>query len=172
MMDKMNVVTFRATSHVLGAVVRASQPDAPMTVDHVAATGIRVRDGANLHLQALIDPGQLQVVQVDYDTRVFYRPQLFSVVGGRAEQQTVGAVTASLGAGAAVTVTLPVATTGAIEAFVHVSGGALTESIVRAVPIANGATNGNAGLILGAGVYTLVVLVPGYATVILADTLP
>jgi len=170
-MDKMNVVTFRATSHVLGAAVRASQPDAAMSVAHVAASGILLRDSANQGLQALIDDGQLQVVQVDYDTRVFYRPQLFAVVGGRAEQQDVNAVGASL-SGTLVTVNRPPALTDAVEAFVHVSGGALTESIVRAVPIADGSSSGNAGLILGSGDYTIVVFVPGCAVGIVTDTLP
>lgn len=172
-MDKMNVVTFRSTGHVLGAAVRASQPDKPMTVDDVAASGILLRDSANLRLQALIAAGQLQVVQVDYDTRVFYRPQLFSVIGGRAEQQELNtAANPAALTGALVSVTLPAATTGAIEAFVHVSGGALNESIVRAVPIASGASSGSAPLTLGSGVYTVVVLVPGYATSVVSDTLP
>jgi hypothetical protein len=172
-MDKMNVVTFRATSHVLGAAVRASQPDKPLTIADVAASGILVRRPDEPDVQALIDSSQLHVAQVDYDSRVFHRPQLFAVVGGRAEQQTLGAVavTAAL-SGTQVTVTLPAVTTGAIEAFVHVSGGALTESLVRAVPIANGASNGSAALILGSGDYTIVVLVPGYATALVTDTLP
>lgn len=172
-MDKMNVVTFRSTGHVLGAAVRASQPDLPMTVDDVAASGLLLRDSANLGLKTLVGASLLQVVQVDYDTRVFYRPQLFSVVGGRAEQQAINtAANPAALTGAQVSVTLPAATTGAIEALVHVSGGALTEPIVRAVPLASGASSGSAPLTLGSGTYTIVVLVPGYAAAVVSDTLP
>jgi uncharacterized protein YegL len=96
-MDKMNVVTFKATNHVLGAVVRSAQADKPLTVTDVAANGIAVRDSTNAGLHALIDATQLQVAVVDYDTRVFYRPQLFVVDDGRIEQQDEDVVTATTG---------------------------------------------------------------------------
>ena len=83
-MDKMNVVTFKSTNHVLGAVVRTAQADKPITVTDVAANGIAVRDSYQRQVIALvIDAAQLQIVVVDYDTRVFYRPQLFVVDDGR-----------------------------------------------------------------------------------------
>ncbi len=169
-MDKMNVVTFRSTAHVLGVAVRTAQTD-PMTVQHVAASGVLVRDSQNDGVQALVDAEQLQVVQVDYDTRVFYRPQLFVVVGGRAEQQDDGVVTVSLN-GTTVTVALPAPAGSLIEAFVHVSGGALTEPIVRAVQIASGGNSGQASLILGTGDYNVIAFAPGYASVIASEPVP
>lgn len=170
-MDKMHVVTFRSTAHVLGAVTRTAQAGAAIAVDHIATSGILVRDSANDDIQVLIDKGQLQVVEVDYDTRVFYRPQLFAVIGARAEQQDTGVITVAID-GTDVTVTLPAAVAGATEVFVHVSGGALTEPLVRAVEIADGDLDGSAGLILGSGDYNIVVFAPGYATLITTETLP
>ena len=170
-MDKMNVVTFESTSHVLGAVVRSAQADKPVTVTDVAANGIVVRDSTNAGLRALIDAAQLQVVVVDYDTRVFYRPQLFVVDDGRVEQQDEGVVSATLD-GNTVDVTLPTNTPSDIEVFVHITGGGLTEPAVRAVPIPRSTNNGSAGLVLGSGDYTVVVFAPGYATAIDLETVP
>jgi hypothetical protein len=170
-MDKMNVVTFKSTSHVLGAVVRSAQADKPITVTDVAANGIVVRDGANAGLRSLIDASQLQVAVVDYDTRVFYRPQWFVVDDGRVEQQDEGVVTATLD-GSTVDVLLPSNTPSDIEVFVHITGGALTEPAVRGVPILRNTNSGSAGLVLGSGDYTVVVFAPGYVTAIDLETVP
>jgi hypothetical protein len=171
-MDKMNVVTFRSTNHILGALVRTAQATTPVTVDQVAASGVLIRDSKNLRLQTLIDASLVQVAEIDYDTRVFYRPQLFAVNGGHAEQQTdSNTLTAALN-GVTVTVTLPAAAPGATEVFVHVSGGVLTEPIVRAVQIATTATVGVAGLVLGSGTYKIAIFAPGYLTVIMSDAVP
>ena len=58
------------------------------------------------------------------------------------------AVTAALDGGT-VDVTLPAATPSDIEVFVHITGGALTEPAVRAVPVLRTASTGSAGLVLG-----------------------
>ena len=170
-MDKMNVVTFKSTNHVLGAVVRTAQADKPITVTDVAANGIAVRDSTNAGLRSLIDAAQLQVVVVDYDTRVFYRPQMFVVDDGRVEQQDEGVVTATLD-GVTVDVALPNNTLSDIEVFVHITGGGLTEPAVRAVPVLRNTSNGSAGLVLGHGDYTVVVFAPGYITAIDLGTVP
>jgi hypothetical protein len=164
-MDKMNVVTFKSTNHVLGAVVRSAQADKPITVTEVAADGIAVRDSVNAGLRSLIDAAQLQVAVVDYDTRVFYRPQLVVVADGRVEQQDERVVTVTLD-GSTVEVDLPDNTLSDIEVFVYITGGGLTEPAVRAVPVPRNTDDGSAGLVLGAGDYTVVVFAPGYATAI------
>ncbi len=172
-MNKMSVVAFKSTSHVLGAATRNAQPDQALSVDDVAAGGILVRDSANAGLHALIDKDQLKIALVDHDTRLFYRPQLFTVTEDlRVEQQSEAAgLTVALD-GSTVTVTLPVATPSDIQVFVHVTGGALAEPVVRAVPIARTASAGAAGLVLGAGGYTVVILAPGYTTRVVAETVP
>jgi hypothetical protein len=172
-MNKMNVVAFKATSHVLGAATRSTQPDKALTVDDVVANGIAVRDGTNAGLQAIIDKDQLKIALVDYDTRLVYRPQLFAVTDDlRVEQQDEAAgLTVALN-GSTVTVTLPVATPSDIQVFVHVTGGALAEPAVRAVPIARTTAVGSVGLVLGVGDYTVVILAPGYTTRIVLEPVP
>jgi hypothetical protein len=169
-MNKMNAITFKSTSHVLGAVTRSIQPGKAVSVEDVVANGIVVRDSDNVGLQAHIDKDHLTIALVDYDTRVLYRPQLFTLTEDlRAEQQSENsALTADLD-GITVKVTLPM-TLSAIEVFVHVTGGKLTEPVVRAVPIAKGASSGDVGLVLGSGSYTVVILAPGYTTRIVEKT--
>ena len=172
-MNKMNVVAFKSTSHVLGAATRSSQPDKAMTADDVAANGIVVRDSANAGLHALIDKDQLKIALVDYDTRLIYRPQLFAVTEDlRVEQQNEAASPTVALNGVTVAVNLPVATPSDIQVFVHVTGGALTEPAVRAVPIARTASVGTVGLVLGTATYTVVILAPGYTTRIVAEAVP
>lgn len=172
-MNKMNVVAFKATSHVLGAATRSTQSDKEVTVDDVAARGIVIRDSGNAGLRSLIDKSQLKIALVDYDTRVIYRPQLFAVTEDlRVEQQDEAAGLAVALNNGTVKVTLPVKTPSDIEVFVHVTGGALTEPVVRAVAIARDATAGSAGLVLGSGDYTVVILAPGYTTRIVTETVP
>lgn len=172
-MNKMNVVAFKSTSHVLGAATRNAQADKAMTLDDVAANGIVVRDSANVGLHVLIGKEQLKMALVDYDTRLVYRPQLFAVTEDlRVEQQNDAAVPTVALDGITVSVTLPALTLSDIQVFVHVTGGALTEPAVRAVPIVHNTTVGNAGLVLGAANYTVVILAPGYATRIVAEAVP
>jgi hypothetical protein len=164
-MNKMNVVAFRSTSHVLGAVTRNSQPDKAATVDDVVAHGVLVRDSTNAGLHALIDRDLLKVALVDYDTRVVYQPQLFAVTEDlRVEQQDETAGLAVMLSGSIVKVTLPANTPSDIEVFVHVTGGVLAEPVVRAVPILKNTNAGTVGLVLGAGDHTVAIFAPGYTT--------
>ena len=172
-MTKMNVVTFKSTNHVLAAATRNTQPDKAMTVDDVAANGIVVRDSANAGLRALIDKDQLKIALVDYDTRLLYRPQLFAVTDDlRVEQQTEATALSVALNGSTVVVTLPAMTLSDIQVFVHVTGGALAEPTVRAVPIARNTTVGSVGLVLGAGSYTVMILAPGYTAKVVAEAVP
>jgi hypothetical protein len=173
-MNKMNVVAFKSTNHVLGAATRSTQPDRTLTVDDVVAHGILVRDSTDAGLQALIDKDQLKIALVDYDTRLIYRPQLFAVTDDlRVEQQIEAPATLTVALnGSTVTVTLPSPTTSDIQVFVHVTGGALSEPAVRAVPILKPTAVGVAGLVLGSGHYTVVILAPGYTTMIVTEAVP
>jgi hypothetical protein len=170
-MAKMNVVAYKSTHHVLGAVTRTMQADQAMTVGDVAASGMLVRSASAPALQALLGAALLEIALVDYDTRLVYRPHLFVVTDGqRVEQQEdTAAPTVTLNANA-VTVTLPVVTPSDIEVFVHLTGGALAEPVVVAVAIAHTAKEGSMNLVLGAGEYTAVIFAPGYATTMLAVT--
>ncbi|MGI9303094.1 MAG: hypothetical protein ACR2RB_10355 [Gammaproteobacteria bacterium] len=173
-MENMSVITFAATGHILGAVTRAAQADRPVAVDDVAPARIVIRDSQGAGLQASIDAAALQVVEVDYDTRVLYRPQLFAVSGGRAEQQIfnpLSLVNATLD-GTTVSVNLPSIATGDTEVFVHVSGGALDEAAVRAVTVPENFSSGSESLLLGSGDYNIVIFAPGHATVLQNESIP
>lgn len=164
-MAKMNVIAYKSTHHVLGALTRTMQADQPVNVADVAANGVLVRSSSVTTLQALIGPALLDVVVVDHDTRLIYRPHLFAVTDDlRIEQQEDStALNVALVANTA-TVTLPAATPSDIEVFVHLTGSALAEAVVVAVPIAHAATSGSMSLSLGSGEYTAVIFAPGYAT--------
>lgn len=171
-MDKMNVVTFVKTGHILGAVSRSAQTGSPVSVNDVAPNGLMMRDSQGNGLRSTIDPSALQVAEVDFDTRVFYRLQLFAVIEGRAEQQAVDQVSAILN-GSNVTVTLPTNVTDDTEVYVHISGGALSEPVVRAVTVPQGTTNGSEGLVLGGGEdYLVAIFAPGYAALLQTESTP
>ena len=87
--------------------------------------------------------------------------------GSSSRSRTV--VTATLD-GVTVDVGLPNNTPSDIEVFVHITGGGLTEPVVRAVPVLRNTNNGSAGLVLGHGDYTVVVFAPGYVTAIDLET--
>jgi hypothetical protein len=158
-MNKMQVVTYAATSHVLGAL--RSNAGSALTIDDVAAHGLLIRDSDGAGVQTRFDIEKLQLVEMDYDTRVFYHPQSFIVVEGRAEQREKPA--SAVLNGTKVTVTLPSSTPGVILASVHVSGDPLTEPAVCAVTIPKNETSASAELTLATGQYQVALFVPGYA---------
>jgi len=55
---------------------------------------------------------------------------------------------------------------------VHVTGGALTEPAVRAVPVLKTTDTGSVGLVLGNGDYTVLAFAPDYATTIDEQSVP
>jgi hypothetical protein len=176
-MDKMNLITFKSTNHVLGAAVRSTQPDQPFAVDDLTANGIAVRDRYNTRLKAVVDATQLQIAVADYDTRVFYGPQQFVVTDGRAEQQTDVVKPLEVTAmakldGTNVTVKLPAVTLSEIDVFVHITGGALQEPVVSTVHIKKAVDTGLSALVLGRGDYTIIIFAPGYVTVVKAASVP
>lgn len=167
-MKKMNVVAFRPTGHVLGAATRATQADKPLTVDEVAAHGIAVRDGTGL--RALIGKEHLTVALVNYDTSLIYRPQLYGLTEDlRAEPQNRTVVPTLVMTRTSATVTLP-PPPGPTEVFLHVTGGALAQPLLCAVTVPAGSPSAAVGVVLDGGVYTVVVLAPGYATLIMEKT--
>jgi hypothetical protein len=171
-MNKMTVVSFESTGHVLGVATRSTQPDKALTVEEVAAGGILVRGGANAELQALIDKDQLKTSLVDYDTSLVYRPYLFAVTADLAiePQDAVAPVSVAL-SGSIATVNMP-APASEIEVYLHLSAGGLAEPAVRAVTVAAGAASGSIPLVLAFGTYTVVILAPGYATRIVTEPVP
>jgi hypothetical protein len=173
-MDKMNVVTFAQTGHILGVVTLSAQAGSQVAVNDVAPQGLMMRDSQGNGLHTLVDATALQVAEVNLDTRVLYRPQLFAVIGGRAEQQTYNPLTlvsATLN-GSTVSITLPSNVTDNTEVYVQIDGGALSEPIVRAVTVTAGTNTGSESLQLSGGDYLVAIFAPGHASVLQAVTVP
>lgn len=174
-MDIMYVVNFASTGHILGAVTRTAQPDTPPTIEQIAGSGVDVRYVHGEPLQTNISARELAITQVAFDSRVIYTPHLFALDGARVEQQDFAAAGPPIVSltGELVTITLPSNVLSDTQVFVHVSGGALSEPLVRSETIlANQATVANKPLRLGSGVYDVVIFAPGYGTVLQSESVP
>ena len=173
-MKKMNVITFKKTGHVLAAVTRATQPETEATVAQVAAGGIRMRK-ANGDKGAMIIPDrELRVELVDFKTEVLHRPQLFALEDGQPEQKTGTTGLAVALNGTQITVTLPVAVNTLTNVWCQISGGALTEPIVRSVTIPGTATvpltTATETLTLSNGAYLVALFAPGYVVAVIEES--
>jgi len=177
-MEKMNVITFKETGHLLGVVTRAGQPEKAATVEEIAAGGFRLRDRQNGEITLQIPEEELGVSWVDYDTRILYRPHLFIMDAGKPEQKTEnGPPNLSIAlSGALITATLPANVSESVEIWCQIVGNNLSEPIVRSVTIpgtVSAPTNtGSEALILGAGDYKVAMFAPDYALVVFMETVP
>lgn len=176
-MEKMTAITFAKTGHLLGVVTRASQPDVAATVAQVAAGGFRLRGyGNNSSIALDILESEIGVTLLDYDTQVLYRPHLFAMEDGKPEQKTENAALAITLNGSQITATLPVAVSDAVDVWCQISGGGLTEPIVRAVTIPGSVAapikTGTEAQVLAAGDYRVAMFAPDYALSVFTETVP
>ena len=173
-MENMNVINFASTGHILGVVTRTAQEGAPPMVEQVAPSGVSLRNIRGDNFRATIGAKQLAVTQVEYDSRVLYSPHLFALDGGLAEQQLSFVPPAGPSAtldGVNLVITLPNAVVSDTEIFVHISGTILNEPIVRSETMLDGSTStGNRPLQLSSGDYMIAIFVPGYATVLIPES--
>ena len=178
-MKKMTAITFAKTGHLLGVVTRSSQPDVAATVAQVAAVGFRLRgsdDNSSIALD--IPESEIGVTLVDYDTQVLYRPHLFAMEDGKPEQKTVPlpANTLTIGLdGTQITATLPTSVSDAVDVWCQISGGGLTESIIRSVTIPGDVAptaTGSEPLVLAAGEYKVAMFAPDYALSVFTAKVP
>lgn len=195
-MKKMNVIAFFQTGHVLGVVTRTSQPEAAVTTEQVAAGGYRLRsfdDSSGRDIILEIPEDEISVALVDYDTRVLYRPHLFILDNGKPEQKPIGMPLGGPGPPippnltlvpvgilggnlVEITVTLPDPVTSVVKVWCQISGGSLTEPIIRAVEIegdvAAPTAIGTESLDLPAGDYRVALFAPGYALAVFLESVP
>jgi hypothetical protein len=170
-MSKMNVLSFAKTGHILGVVTRNSQQDKAMTVQEAAGSGLYVLASGAAKLTSVIATDALTISQIDYDTRVIYRPCLFRIAGSDIEQQGVGLPSVTLN-GVNLTLTLPAAVTGDTEVWAYITAAGLDAAISRSVKILDGTTSASEALQLAAGTYTVLILAPGYAARIVNENVP
>ncbi len=172
-MKKMNVITFKKTGHVLAAVTRATQPETAVKVPEVAAGGIRLRKANGEKTALTIPESELGVELVDYKTEVLHRPQRFALEDNKPEEKAANTGIAVALNGTQITVTLPAAVSNVTNVWCQISGGALTEPIVRSVTIpgttAIPLTNATETLTLGNGNYLVAVFAPGYGVAVIEE---
>ncbi len=178
-MDKMNVITFSETGHVLGVTTRSSLPDAAVSPEDVALNGLVMRRFDDLTgevTEVRIPANSVGVTLVDYDTRVLYRPHLFVLEDGSPEQKSDAAPTPTLSLdGSQVAVTLPANVTSQVKVWCQIAGGTLTEPIVRSVTVDGSIVPTNTGsepLDLGPAQYQVAVFAADYAATLFQESVP
>jgi len=172
-MDKMNVITFSETGHVLGVVTRASQPETAVTVSEViAASGFRLRDTQGDNIIVEIPKDEIGVALVDYNHQVIYQPHLYALVDGQPLPiPTASSVTIALD-GINITATLPIAVDVDTKISYQVSGGDLSEPIYSSITIEATLLIHMEPLPLSIGDYNVAIFAPGYALAVFTEPVP
>ena len=177
-MEKMDVLTFTKTDHILAVITRASQADKVSTVEDVAVSGFKLRDSGGDNIFISIPVDELSVKQVDFDTRVLYQPHSFALEDGKPEQKSDSSVVGlTIGlTGTHITATLPVFVSEPTDVWSLISGGNLTEQIVRKVTIPGTVAvpdnSHTEELTLGQGEYRVAMYAPGYAVKVFLVQVP
>lgn len=174
--QKMNVLKFKETGHILGAVSINSQKDKQLTVEDIAYQGLALRSPETFKSQLTVASDLLSVSLTNFNESIFYRPMFFSFKDTRPEQQIEWSDTDIANAlsldGNEIAVTLPANTVDDIDVWVQVSGELkLTPDVVK-VSIAQNTKNGTAELNLRAGDYVALVMAPGYSSILVEASVP
>ncbi|MGI9336467.1 MAG: hypothetical protein ACR2RL_25225 [Gammaproteobacteria bacterium] len=166
-MKKMNAIVFESSGHLLGVVTREAQSDKTLTVEDAAPNGVLIRDGDDATAHNLIDASQLQVKEVEYDTRAVYRPHRFAEDSGRvAEQNEPPVLQAATIDGTTLTVNLVNPVVGDTDTWVYITGCTLSEPISRTVTILDTESSATVNQTLGGGSYHVTLFVRGFRTLI------
>ncbi len=184
-MEKMNVITFKETGHVLGALTRASQPEKAASVEDIAVGGFRLYNRwtdpittTETDIIIEIPEDKIGVALVDYETLVLYRPHLFvqdlkdktldDVSGNPVPVITLSSSSDQI------TVTLPDSVNEPTDVWCQITGSNLSKPIVKSVRLPGTATTPvtteTAELILSDGDYHVAMFAPGYALAIFKVT--
>ena len=178
-MEKMYVVNFASTRHVLGALTLNSKPDSPPAIEDVAADGITLRRVHGVDAKLTVPPSELAITEVEYKRDALYTPYLYTLEESpasrlpRLEQRYYYDATPAADPpvvtldGSHMIVTLPDNAASLVTVVVQISGDNLSESIVRSEDIdKNSNTTGAKPMVLKRGDYTVAIFVPGYAAVL------
>lgn len=173
-MEKMGLIVFAKTGHVLGAFTRQGDPEGALDPEAVAGGGLRVRNQETGAGFLTVEPRHLTVEIVDRFDRVLLDWQRY-VVEDKVPDDTGKDVTSVTLDGTEVEVELPADATEDLEAWVQVEGGPTNERIVQKVMIPSGTGSSSPAtdpLPLSAGEYLVLVLVPGHRAEITRITVP
>ena len=86
-MDKMTLLVFGETGHVLGAVTRTSQPDVPPDPPEVVGDALILRNGETGETQIRVSADRLKAEVVDRRDQVMLNTRAYVVESGLVEEQ-------------------------------------------------------------------------------------
>jgi hypothetical protein len=172
-MDKMGLIVFAETGHVLGAFTRQGDPEGALDAEAVVGEGVWIRDEETGGRLLTVEARHLKVEVVDRSDRVLLDWQRYVVEKGVPDEPGQQIPSATLD-GTDLTLTLPANATEEVEAWVQVEGGPTNERIVQKVEIPIGAGNPaiKDRLPLPAGDYVVLALVPGHRAGLTRVTIP
>lgn len=162
-MEKMALVVFAETGHVLGALTRTADPEGALTPEDVVGDAFLIRDPDTGDRLLNVSARHLGVEIVDRDRQVLLLPRPFVLVDGLPDEPPEIAAGAVTHDGTQVTVTLSAAVTEDIEAWLQFEAVG-EEPALRKVGIPAGSAVGQENLTLTPGDYTVLLLAPGYRT--------
>ena len=163
-MDKMSLIHFKDSGHVLGAFTRTVDPEGAIAAEQVAGDAIVVRDpdtGVDLfHIAS----ARLAIATVDRRDDAILLFQRFVVKDGLAAEMPALTGTVASYASGVLTITLNASVTGNAKVWVQLEEPGQTP-ILLAVDIPDGLATGDATVTLTPGVtFDVLVLAPGYRT--------
>jgi hypothetical protein len=161
-MDKMSLIVFKDSGHVLGAFTRTVDPEGAIAAQQVAGDAIVVRDPDTGDDLFHVSSARLAIQTIDRrdDAILLYRQFVFKD-GLAAEMPAITAAGATYAAGV-LNVTLDNNVTGNTKVWVQLEAADQTPILV-AVDIPDGLNSGDATVTLTPGVtYDVLVLAPGY----------
>lgn len=169
-MEKMTLVVFWETGHVLGALTRTADPEGSLEVADVVGDDLPLRSPFNGQEWATIEARRLGVETVDFDESVLLQPHRFAVVDGSAEQQRVleeppitpgGQLALSA---TEIRLTLGVPVSAPVTAWVQIEGGADDVRILQrlSIPGPPAMPEATQPVQLATGNYRALALVPEY----------
>ena len=164
MADKMKILTFKDTGHVLGIVTIVGDPEGKYEPKDFVGDGFPVRDGVRGTVGITLKPEVMKVETVDFDPYVLMNPALYCFKDGAlSNKPAVQSVTFT---SSELKVTLSAAPTTEVEVYYRIEGGtsAFTNSDKFTIPTTQ--DFGKAQLSLGPGVYYAFVMPKEYRAVL------
>ncbi len=175
-MDKMTLIVFAETGHVLGAFTRTADPEGAVEAAAVVGDGLLIRDADSGGRLLTVEPQHLAVEIVDREDRVLLAHHRYAVVDGDPQEQPAQTGAPVVLDGMEVKLTPGLPGGGApedLEAWVQVQGPGI-EPVVAKVKIESGDVDGTASMTLPPGPepYDVLALVPGFRAFVGKEGVP
>lgn len=159
-MDKMTLIVFAETGHVLGAASRMADPEGERTAEQLVGDGLELRDPETGDLLLTVPAQHLEAKIVDRIQQTLLAPYDYVLEGEMAEQKEELATPVTLDISeneAKVDVPVPVLQPTKAWLLVGKPG---DDPVLTSAEISG--TSGSASLNISAGKYRVLALIPGY----------